>query len=70
MNPEFASRMIQNLSEPLRSQILAELAKPVSLAPGLRKCLTKPATTRAKAVVNNGMSAQLNLFASRVSRVS
>lgn len=70
-NPEFATRLLQQLPEDARAEVLSALMRPEpvvatrSLAgPGLRKC---PAP-RPK--VNNGMSAQLNLFAKAVSRVS
>ncbi|MEN9581176.1 MAG: hypothetical protein RJA70_4185 [Pseudomonadota bacterium] len=69
MNPEFASRIIQNVSEPLRTELLAELAKPVSPLPGVRKCKPAAHADKSSQIPNNGMSAQLNLFASRVSRV-
>jgi hypothetical protein len=68
-NPEFARRMMQGLPESTRAEVLARLSQPprrttTSLAgPGIAKC-------RAETRVNNGLSAQLNLFAKTVSRVS
>jgi hypothetical protein len=68
-NPEFARRMVQQLPEPVRAQVLARLSLPQkplttrSLGPGIAKCRPSPS-------VNNGLSAQLNLFAKSVSRVS
>jgi hypothetical protein len=66
-NPEFAARLLRNLPEPARAELLAELSKPVTRrvapGPGLAKC--GPLRTP-----NNGLSAQLNLFAKSVARVS
>lgn len=67
-NPEFASRLLQEVPEPLRGPLLAELGRPALVAkgPGLRK--TKPPPDPYGA--SNGMTAQLNLFARQVSKVS
>jgi hypothetical protein len=68
-NPEFARRLVQNLPESTRVEVLARLALPPKPAtkslsgPGLAKCQSRPR-------VNNGLSAQLNQFAKAVSRVS
>jgi len=68
-NPEFARRMIERLPEATRAEVLARLSAPPKPAttklsgPGLAKA-------RPRVAVNNGMSAQLNLFARAVSRVS
>lgn len=68
-NPEFAARLVQNLPEDTRCEVLSELSRHETRAvtslsrPGLRKCHTS-------ASVNNGLSAQLNMFAKAVSRVS
>ncbi len=67
-NPEFAAQLVLELPEPLRSDVIAELARPALKSPraaarpgpGLRKCAGE----------RNGMSAQLNLFARSVARVS
>ena len=68
-NPEFAARLVQSLPEGTRCEVLAELSRHETRAvtplskPGVRKC-------HPSAAVNNGLSAQLNLFAKAVSRVS
>jgi hypothetical protein len=68
-NPEFARRLLQGLPENSRSEVLARLSAPHKPSttqlrgPGLTKCQSRPR-------VNNGLSAQLNLFAKAVSKVS
>ncbi len=71
-HPEFAARLLQQLPEDARSHVLTELAKPSSplpgaktAKPGIRKCAPKADPYSA----HGGMSAQLNLFARRTSRV-
>lgn len=65
-HPEFATRLLQQLPEATRQQVVAELAKPSSPlpGPGLRKC---------EGVKQNGaqtgLAAQLNQFAKSIARV-
>jgi hypothetical protein len=68
-NPEFARRLLNELPDDFRALVLTELARPKQVAttsltgPGLEKC-------QPRALPNNGLSAQLNLFAKAASRVS
>jgi hypothetical protein len=72
-HPEFAQRVALQLPEQLRLDFATELGKPADntrtkntkrvAGPGLRKC------GKAPQPANNGLSAQLNLFARSVSRV-
>jgi hypothetical protein len=65
-NPEFAARLMQQVSEQDRALLTSELIRQprprsklaTTTKPGLRKCTP-----------SNGMSAQLNLFAALVSKV-
>jgi hypothetical protein len=67
-NPDFGARLLQKLPVAERDQVLGQLSRPVTrettklTAPGLKKC-------RAAKPVNNGLSAQLNLFARVTARV-
>lgn len=68
-NPDFGARLLQKLPAADREQVLSQLSRPVArettklATPGLKKC-------RAVKPVNNGLSAQLNLFAKVTARVS
>ncbi len=70
-HPEFAQRVALALPEQLRLEFARELSQPAVkttktkalCGPGLRKC------RKVVPAPNNGMSAQLNLFARSVSRV-
>lgn len=68
-HPEFAQRVAMQLPEQLRLEFMQELAKPEVSAspaiarPSIKKCVRPQAP-------QSGLSAQLNLFARSVSRVS
>jgi hypothetical protein len=60
-NPEFALRVVNELSGPTRSTFVAELARPEPRPPvrrpGLAKCVRSPYSEA------NGLAAQLAVFA-------
>ncbi|HET9954390.1 MAG TPA: hypothetical protein VFQ61_07795 [Polyangiaceae bacterium] len=66
-NPEFAARLASELPEPSRRLLMTELARPEPArapgAKGLAKCKPSPYAPE------NGLTAQLSLFAQRASRV-
>lgn len=69
-HPEFAQHVAMQLPEQLRLEFVQELAKPEvavpkpAVRPGVKKCAQRPQ------IVQSGLTAQLNLFARSVSRVS
>lgn len=68
-NPQFAARLLADLSPEAREAAVAELAKPAPQAnearPGLRKCGEAPGYGP-----HSGYSAGLNAFARGVSRIA
>jgi hypothetical protein len=68
-NPELAQRVASRLPEQLRLAFIDQLAQPAP-APAVKGARPGPRKCKTVSAAQNGFTAQLNMFARSVSRVS